>query len=117
MNSPIDNNCFSFFADSSGTWGETLKAFIFSIKNCEGLPPFKCFAENKRKAIYKNSDYGPSFGEGPFLRVFGKYAQRSLADIPLPYIVPKEVSNNYRVVLAGTYRTFSPDNYEVLYLA
>ncbi|XP_015749600.1 PREDICTED: uncharacterized protein LOC107329426 [Acropora digitifera] len=103
--------------DSYGTWGDTLKAFIFSLKNSEGLPPFKCFAENERKAIYKSSAYGPSFGEGPFLRIFGKTTQRSMAVIGNPYRVPKEVRNKQRFVLVGTYKTFSPDNFEVFYLA
>ncbi|XP_015749895.1 PREDICTED: uncharacterized protein LOC107329746, partial [Acropora digitifera] len=30
---------------SGSTWGETLKAFIFSLNN-SGFPPFKCFAKN-----------------------------------------------------------------------
>ena len=118
MNNPIVNSCFTCFADSSGTSGDTLKAFIFSLKNSEGLPPFKCFAENENKAIFKSSAYGPTFGEVQGLSIFGKYAKRSRAEIEIPYIVPKEVGIKYReVVLAGTSRTFSPDNYEVFYLA
>ena len=91
MNGAIVNSCFSCFADCYGSWGDTLKAFIFSLTNSEGLQPFKCFAENERKAIYESSDYGPSFGEGPFLRIFGKSAQQSMAVIRNPYSVPNEV--------------------------
>ena len=63
MNSPNVITLFSCFAGSPWSWGETLKAFIFSLKNSEGLPPFKCFAKNKDHAIYKSSAYGPSFGD------------------------------------------------------
>ena len=80
MNSPIVNSGFTCFADSSGTSGDTLKAFIFSLKNSEGLPLLKCFAENENKAIFKSSAYGPTFGEGQGLRIFGKYAKRSRAE-------------------------------------
>ena len=59
---------FSSFAESNsiGILGNTLNAFIFSLKNSEGLPPFKCFA--KDGAIYRNVCCGPSFGKGPYLR-------------------------------------------------
>ena len=61
---------FSSFAesDSIGILDNTLNAFIFSLKNSEGLPPFKCFAKNEHGAIYKNECCGPSFGKGPYLR-------------------------------------------------
>ena len=118
MNSPHINSLFTCFAESTlkGVWGETLKAFIFSLKNSEALPPFKCFAKDKYKAIFKNSAYGPSFGRGPYFRIYGKSAQRSLAVIEKPYRTPIEVNNEDRI-LAGTYSYFSPDNYEVFYLA
>ena len=61
---------FSSFAesDSIGILGNTLNAFKFSLKNSEGLPPFKCFVKNRHGAIYKNVCCGPSFGKGPYLR-------------------------------------------------
>ena len=118
MNSPNVNTWVSCFADSPSSpyWGKSLKAFIFSLKKSEGLPPFKCFANDKDKAIYQSSFHGPSFGEGPFFRIYGKSAQRSRAYIEYPYVVPIEV-NDKGEVLAGTDKLFSPDNYEVLYLA
>ena len=104
---------FLFFADTTDDWGETLKAFIFSLRNSESLPPFKCLAKYGKYAIYKDVDYGPSFGDGPFFYI--KY-KRSLAYIHTPYSVPTEVS--YRDnVLIGTSGPFSPNNYEVFYLA
>ena len=110
---------FSCFAESiaGGTSGNTLKAFIFSLKSRTDLPPFKCLASEKDGAIYKGSSYGPTFGKEQTLRISGKDATRSKAWIKSPYIVPAEVSPiDHLVVLAGTKRSFRPTNYEVFYL-
>ena len=109
VNSPHINSLFTCFAESTprGVWGETLKAFIFSLKNSEGLPPFKCFAKYKYKAIYKNSAYGPSFGSGPYFRIYGKSAQRSMAVIEDPYSVPMEVNKEHRGSWQALIDTFS----------
>ena len=47
-----------------GGYGETPNAFIFSLNNSEGLAPFmsKVKPERKALAIYRDSDYGPHFG-------------------------------------------------------
>ena len=47
-----------------GGYGETPNAFIFSLNNSEGLAPFmsKVKPERKALAIYRDSDYGPYFG-------------------------------------------------------
>ena len=110
------NRLFSCFAESIEAYGETLKAFIFSLKNSEGLPPFKCMAQDKSKAIYKSSLHGPSFGEGPTFGI-GYPKEESLAQIGTPYSAPREVNNKDKV-LAGPlhYGYFTPDNYEVFYL-
>ena len=111
-------DCFLVFAESNpvGTWSDTPKAFIFSLKNSEGLPPFKCLAKDKRKAIYKNSLYGPSFGEGPTVGI-AYPKEDSLAQIGTPYSAPIEVNDKDKV-LAGPlrYGYFTPYNYEVFYL-
>ena len=110
------NRLFSCFADSTSRRprrGNTLKAFIFSLKNSEALPPFKCLAENNRKAIYMSSSYGPSFGAGPFLYIVSQ--SQSMAVIGDPYSIPKEVTRK-DTVLAGK-PLFTPDNYEVFHLA
>ena len=117
------NSLFSCFADSpsSPDWGDSLKAFIFSLKNSEGLPPFKCFAENKYKAIYKSSADGPTFGKHQYtgIKIYSGDSDRmakALARIYEPYSVPAEVNNKHKV-LAGVDGIFSPDNCEVFYLA
>ena len=108
---------FSCFAESPSPEkrGKTLKAFIFSLSNSRGLPPFKCLATEAHGAIFMRSDYGPSFGKRPFLSIASP-KDWSVAEIDTPYDVPKEVSNiDRKHVLAGT-DFFSPDNYEVFYL-
>ena len=121
MNGPNVNSLFSCFAESTSLlgWGKTLKAFIFSLKNSEGLPPFKCLAKTKYTAIFKSTSYGPIFGEYPGLHISHSFSDgraAAKATISEPYIVPTEVNNTYKV-LAGTTGYFYPDNYEVFYLA
>ena len=108
-------DCFLVFADPKDTVNHPLEAFIFSLKNKEVLPPFKCLATDKTKAIYKNSDFGPSFGEAPFLKIEGDNAEESQALIDVPYSPPIEVGDK-NTILAGTAGSFSPYNYEVFYL-
>ena len=119
MKSPDANRLFSCFAESlaKGTSGNTLQAFIFSLKSGKDLPPFKCLATERDGAIYKSSYYGPTFGKSQALRIFGIDATRSRAWIKSPYTVPAAVSPiNDKVVLAGIGSTFRPTNYEVFYL-
>ena len=118
MNSPNVNSFFYCFAESpsKGTYGETLKAFVFSLKNSEDLPPFKCFAKNKRRTVYKSSVYGPTFGLIEITYRYRKKRVEARAFLYEPYSVPAEVNNNYNV-LVGSPNTFSPDNYEVFFLA
>ncbi|KAK2557567.1 hypothetical protein P5673_020326 [Acropora cervicornis] len=100
---------------SAGTWGETLKAFVFSLKNSEDLPPFKCFAKNQYRTVYKSSSYGPKFGK---LEIAYRYSNKRVearAFLYKPYGVPAEVKNSYND-LVGTAKPFSPDNYEVFFL-
>ena len=94
-------------------YAETRKAFIFSLKNSEDLPPFKCLAKGEGNAIYKNSVYGPSFGNGPYFYID---KSNSMAEIDEPYSAPREVAIK-ETVFTGIRGTFSPDNYEVFYLA
>ncbi|PFX14978.1 uncharacterized protein LOC111344133 isoform X2 [Stylophora pistillata] len=47
---------------SSGGYGYTSKAFIFSLRNSRGLQPFKSMVIQPQYAIYKMSSFGPTFG-------------------------------------------------------
>ncbi|XP_067048352.1 uncharacterized protein [Acropora muricata] len=119
------SNVFGGYTDipwespSSGTWGETLNAFIFFLKKSERLPPFKCFAKDKSKAIYKSSGYGPIFGEDTGLLICSKFSQgRAEAKVTISesYSVPAEVNDNYNVLAGTAAACFPHDNYEVFYL-
>ena len=96
VNSPNVNSLFYSFAESPsvGTWGETLKAFVFSLKNSEDLPPFKCFAKNKYRTVYKSSAYGPKFGKIEIAYRHSKKRVEARAFLYEPYSVPAEVNNN-----------------------
>ena len=116
MNSLVVNRLFSFAGSPRGSYGETLNAFVFSLENSKALPPFKCIAKSELYAIYKNPVYGPSFGRGPFF--FNRSIRKSMAQIRVPYIVPKEVDDSFKgSILAGTSGIFHSNNYEVFYLS
>ena len=58
-----DGKKYLFYSpDSSGGYGYTSKAFIFSLRNSRGLNPFKSMVKQPQYAIYKQSSYGPTFG-------------------------------------------------------
>ena len=105
-------------SDTSGGWSSTSNAFIFSLRNKEGLGPFKSMVTNPTYAIYRVSGYGPTFGGGHDIYIadnanrntnsfsdFGEYNY---------YSVPSGVQDKY-TILAGT-RNFTPDEVEVFYL-
>ena len=96
--------------ESSGRYGFTRKAFIFSISNKEELNPFVSEVRRPDKAIDRSSWYGPSFGDD--VCIVGKSS--SSARLGLHYHAPAAVQNKY-TILAGT-NHFSPDEVEVFYL-
>ena len=113
--------------ESSGGWGYTRKAFIFSISNKEELDPFVSEASRPGYgAIDRWSGYGPVFGSvfgSVLLSVFrsdisiANYANRnshSYAGLDWYYHAPAAVQDRH-TILAGTYY-FSPDEVEVFYL-
>ena len=97
--------------------GHTVKAFIFSLKNSEGLPPFKCLAKDESSTIYDSPFYGPTFGKGSHFTTGENQAwPTAKAWIDAPYSVPIEVTDK-KAVLAGNTGNFDLDNYEVFSLA
>ena len=98
----------------SGGYGETPNAFIFSLNNREGLAPFmsKVKREYKKWAIYRHSDYGPTFGDDIVI-----YATISLSRAKLGsfYSVPASVGDG-SAILKGPGDYFSPDKVEVFHL-
>ena len=108
--------CFVLL-ESSGGFGETPNAFIFSLNNFEGLAPFVSKVKEKKthKAIYRRSDSGPVFGQDLFIYLDADTVWRSYAYLNGYYPVPALVTDEL-AVLDGHRGTFSPDEVEVFYL-
>ena len=96
-------------------FGATEKAFIFSLRNAEGLPPFKSNVKNSSKAIRNHKYHGPTFGKKDILINWRSTdlasSSRNFGD---NYIVPTGVKNR-ATLLAGT-STFGVDEVEVFFL-
>lgn len=101
---------------NSNSWGETTKAFIFSLNNTEGLAPFvsKVKKEFTGDAIYRNSSSGPRFGIDVIIVDNADSSGLSRARLNFLYSVPPAVKV-WSTVLAGTL-FFSPNEVEVFYL-
>ena len=104
--------CYS----GSSCYGSTSNAFIFSLRNKEGLAPFKSMVTKPSYAICSSSSYGPTFGGGHDIRIADNANSNtdSKTFFGSSYSVPSGVHDK-RTILAGTYR-FRPDEVEVFYL-
>lgn len=93
------------------------KAFIYSLRNKEGLRPFKSMVRIASHAIYMNSTYGPTFGGTRDLTIADKANGNvtSYAALSSWYNLPSGVKDR-RTILAGRFR-FTPDEVEVFYLS
>ena len=112
--------------ESSGGWGFTRKAFIFSISNKEELDPFVVEVRKPDTAIYRSSWNGPVFGSvssplfdsrlGIDIIIVNNANSnsRSRARLGWSYPAPAAVQDP-DTILAGTF-WFSPDEVEVFYL-
>ena len=100
--------------ESSGRWGFTRKAFIFSISNKEELDPFVSEVRGPSGAIYRWSGIGPMFGGDISIANNANNNSLSVARLDWFYPAPAAVQNP-NTILAGTYH-FSPDEVEVFYL-
>ena len=105
--------------ESSGGWGATSEAFIFSLNNSEGLAPFvsKVKPEKAGKAIERGLYYGPTFGQDLVIHVEAVRKHFSEASLGAYYPVPASVKDKGTTILTGKHVTFSPDEVEVFYLA
>ena len=100
--------------ESSGGYGFTRKAFIFSISNKEELDPFVSEVRSPGRAIYRWSWYGPRFGVDIYIANNANSNSFSYARLGWYYPAPAAVQDRY-TILAGT-EYFSPDEVEVFYL-
>ena len=103
--------------ESSGGYAETPNAFIFSLNNHEGLVPFlsKVKPEQTKRAILRNSFYGPNFGKDLVIYLDASFISSSQARLGAYYPVPPSVKDG-RTILKGPGLYFSPDEVEVFYL-
>jgi len=101
---------------SSGGYGLTSNAFIFSLHNKEGLKPFKSIVKDPSKAIYRDSGCGPTFGGGHQIKIADNANSNtnSYTNFGSYYSVPSGVQDK-STILAGAYH-FAPDEVEVFYL-
>ena len=101
---------------SSGDYGSTSNAFIFSLINKKGLAPFKSMVKRSSYAIKRHSRYGPIFGGGADIKISTNANTNSYTNFGHGnyYSVPSGVQDR-RTILAGTFY-FIPDEVEVFYL-
>ena len=100
--------------ESSGGWGFTRKAFIFSISNKEELDPFVSEVRRPDGAISRWSGSGPVFGWDIGIANNANSNSVSYAGLGGCYPAPAAVQDP-GTILAGTFH-FSPDEVEVFYL-
>ena len=100
--------------ESSGRYGFTRKAFIFSISNKEELDPFVSEVRRPDRAIYRWPLFGPRFGWDVYIDDDANSNSNSAAGLGWYYPAPAAVQNR-GTILAGT-KYFSPDEVEVFYL-
>ena len=117
---PVVNPNFSsflFLLFIASAYNTSSKSFIFSLRNKEGLAPFKSMVTNTSFSVYRGSSCGPTFGEGHDIYIADNANQNanSYTNFGTSYSLPNEVTDRY-TILAGT-RYFSPDEVEVFYLA
>ena len=111
--------CFIFvLLESSGGYGATSEAFIFSLNNSEGLAPFvsKVKPGTVGKAIDRHLYYGPKFGSDLVIHVEATRKHFSKASLGYYYSVPASVKDKGSTILKGPGGNFSPDEVEVFYL-
>ena len=102
---------------SCNCYSNTPNSFIYSLKDKEGLAPFKSIVIDPPHAIYSSTDRGPAFGKGHdfYISNNANSIQKSYTHwygnyYPLPNGVV-----DAQTILAGTYK-FTPDDYEVFYV-
>ncbi|XP_068706848.1 protein slit-like [Montipora foliosa] len=98
--------------NGNGKFGTTEKAFIFSLRNAEGLPPFKSNVKDPSKAIHNVGHVGPTFGENDLL--IDRISATSSSNFGDNYVVPTGVQN--RLTLLAGASTFEEDEVEVFFL-
>ena len=104
---------FVLLAESSGRYGKTSNAFIFSLNNFGRVAPFvsKVKPEYTGTAIDRYSFYGPKFGQDLIIYLDAANIYLSRAGLGMAYANPPTKQDPH-TVLAGT-ENFSLDKVEV----
>ena len=104
--------------ESSGGFGETPNAFIFSLNNFKGLAPFvsKVKEDKKKRAIFRHLIKGPEFGQDLSIYLVAGPVKQSTAVLGNYYSVPASVKYKPATLMLTRERKFSPDEVEVFYL-
>ena len=109
MSWPVDDDPYKGYHTTD-------KAFIFSLKNKEGLAPLKSMVNHDSQAIYMEISRGPTFGGGHDICIANNagHNAHSYTNFGHSFLAPSEVKEK-DTVLAGTSH-FTPDEVEVFYL-
>ena len=105
---------------SNNQYQSSTSNFIFSFRNNDNLSPFKSNVyQNRDKAIYTHTSYGPTFGGGhdiyiPYNSKTSSSQARYFGHTYLPPSGYSYSSSNTRRLLAGS-QTFRPSEIEVYY--
>ena len=110
---------YYFASDTSARYASTPNAFIFSLRNKEGLEPFKSMVRRPHFAIKSSWDTGPRFGIGHDILIDDHANDPSedsfsYSSFGYAYTVPSGVKDA-STLLAGTWK-FIPGDWEVFYL-
>jgi len=117
----IESNHYVFGGYTDVPWGSTTnhggyrytdKAFIYSLRNEEGIRPIKGMVKDPPQAIYVNPSYGPTFGGGHDIYIADNANGNgnSYTRIGISYDAPTGVKEQITIV------RFTPDEVEVFYL-
>ena len=111
-------NVYNFcFISGSGGYSSASKAFLFSLYNAKGYHPVKLTQyQNQHLAMYRHSNYGPTFGYGHeiFISNNALSNQGSSTRCGYTYSVPSGYSAGDCGFFTGA-RYFTPTDIEVFY--
>jgi hypothetical protein len=110
---------FSYFSVSLGEYKHSTSSFVFSLRNKDNLPPFKCpiYDHRKNNAIYCFSGWGAMFGCDRDLFISGnaivnQYSYTNLGDTHQPPEGYQCGTPQTKALLAGSFM-FTPTEIEV----
>ncbi|XP_015749123.1 PREDICTED: uncharacterized protein LOC107328890 isoform X2 [Acropora digitifera] len=112
----------SWSSPSSCRYASSRKSFIYSLYNINGFSPVKLQIKSGKQsyAIYRCSNYGPTFGHGYDIRIYNNAATNrySYTGCGSSYHLPPGYSSSgssCRFYAGGGSHKFSPTDVEVFY--